>query len=129
MGGRGLLGRAKKKKSPEITILCVGAGFLHSHFISGPACQPQQLINLPAQLSNPTDLGCWISTLRKELTHQAIKKQCLTDSDRVDFLPVVAKRPLKLKTPVLPTEQPRKLENVCLFLISGQKEKGGRGLG
>lgn len=44
-------------------------------------------------------------------------KQRLTDSDHVGFLPVVAERPLKLKTPILPTEQPE--SGKCLFLRSG----------
>lgn len=68
-GVHGLVGKAKK--NPVITTMCVGAGFifLPSCIISDLACQLRQLIDLSAWLSDSTDLGHWISTLRTEVTH------------------------------------------------------------
>lgn len=79
-GVHALVGKAKK--NPEITIMYVGvvSVFLHSCLTCGPTCQLQQFIHLPAWHSNPTDLGQWIITLRRELTQHAITKHCLTDS-------------------------------------------------
>lgn len=78
-GVHGLEGKARK--NPVITTMCVGSGFvfLPSHIISDLAYQLRHLVDLPACLSDSTDLGHWISTWRTEVTHQAIVKQSLTD--------------------------------------------------